>query len=93
MRFGRALGDTVILETVFNITGLGTFLIDGIKLRDYDVVQGCVIFIAFMFSVIMLIVVPPQTIQTALYMNFANFDIFGIFKALQCKQTVVVGGG
>lgn len=56
MRFGRALGDTVILETVFNITGLGTFLIDGIKLRDYDVVQGSVIFIAFMFSVIMLIV-------------------------------------
>ena len=32
--------------------------------------------------VVMLIVVPPQTIQTALYMQFANFDIFGIFKAL-----------
>ena len=31
--------------------------------------------------VILLIIVPPQTIQTALYMNFANFDIFGIFKA------------
>ena len=35
--------------------------------------------------VIMLIVVPPQTIQTALYMNFANFDIFGIFKATTGK--------
>lgn len=56
MRFGRALGDTVILETIFNITGLGTFLIDSIKLRDYDVTQGCTIFIAFMFSMIMLIV-------------------------------------
>jgi len=33
----------------------------------------------------MLIVVPPQTIQTALYMNFANFDIFGIFKATTGK--------
>ena len=31
--------------------------------------------------VVMLIIVPPTTIQTALYMNFANFDIFGIFKA------------
>ena len=32
--------------------------------------------------VIMLIVIPPQTIQTSLYMNFANFDIFGIIKAI-----------
>lgn len=32
--------------------------------------------------VVMLIVIPPQTIQTALYMQFANFDIFGIFQAL-----------
>lgn len=56
MRFGRALGDTVILETIFSIAGLGTFLIDSIKLRDYNVTQGCVIFIAFMFSMIMLLV-------------------------------------
>lgn len=35
--------------------------------------------------VVMLIVVPPTTIQTALYMNFANFDIFGIFKATTGK--------
>lgn len=31
--------------------------------------------------VIMLIIIPPQTIQTSLYMNFAVFDIFGIFNA------------
>ena len=31
--------------------------------------------------VVLLIIIPPQTIQTALYMNFANFDIFGIFRA------------
>ena len=35
--------------------------------------------------VIVLILVPPQTIATALYMNFANFDIFGIFKATTGK--------
>lgn len=35
--------------------------------------------------VIMLIIVPPQTIQTSLYMSFANFDIFGIFKATTGK--------
>ena len=32
--------------------------------------------------VVLLIIVPPQTIQTALYMQFAAFDIFGIFRAL-----------
>lgn len=35
--------------------------------------------------VVMLIIVPPQTIQTSLYMSFANFDIFGIFKATTGK--------
>ncbi len=30
--------------------------------------------------VVLLIIVPPQTIQTALYMNFVNFDILGLFK-------------
>ena len=31
--------------------------------------------------VVLLIIIPPQTIQTALYVTFANFDIFGILKA------------
>ena len=35
--------------------------------------------------VVMLIIVPPTTIQTSLYMSFANFDIFGIFKAITGK--------
>lgn len=32
--------------------------------------------------VVLLIIVPPQTIQTSLYVRFASFDILGIFKAL-----------
>lgn len=35
--------------------------------------------------VVLLIIVPPQTIQTSLYMSFANFDIFGIFTAIYGK--------
>ena len=31
--------------------------------------------------VVALIVIPPQTIQSALYMTFSKFDILGIFKA------------
>ncbi len=32
--------------------------------------------------VILLIIVPPQTIMSPLYLNFRYFDIFGIFKAM-----------
>ena len=35
--------------------------------------------------VIALIIIPPQTIQTSLYKNFSNFDIFGIFTAITGK--------
>ena len=33
--------------------------------------------------VVLLIIVPPTTIQTSLYMYFANFDIFGIITAIR----------
>ena len=32
--------------------------------------------------VVLLIIIPPQTMQTSLYTYFAQFDIFGIFKLL-----------
>ena len=35
--------------------------------------------------VVAIIIVPPQTIATPLFMNFVNFDIFGIFRALTGK--------
>lgn len=41
--------------------------------------------------VVALIIIPPQTIATALYMNFANFDVFGIFKALTGKTLSLHG--
>jgi multiple sugar transport system permease protein len=33
--------------------------------------------------VVLLIIIPPQTIQTSLYVTFANFDIFGIIKLIR----------
>lgn len=35
--------------------------------------------------VVMLIIIPPQTIQTALYITFANFDLFGFFTTFTGK--------
>ena len=36
--------------------------------------------------VVVLIIIPPQTIQTALYTTFSDFDILGIFKATLGKS-------
>lgn len=55
-RFGGQLGGAMVIETVFAIPGIGTYLINGINNRDYTVVQGSVLYIAFAFGVVMLLV-------------------------------------
>ncbi|MDR0289906.1 MAG: carbohydrate ABC transporter permease [Treponema sp.] len=37
---------------------------------------------ALFFCVMLIIVIPPQTIMSSLYLNFHFFDIFGIFRLL-----------
>ncbi len=54
-RFGFMLGGTVIIESVFSIPGIGMYMVNGINSRDYPVVQGSIIYIAFIFAFIMLI--------------------------------------
>lgn len=55
MRFGSMLGGTVIIEVIFSMPGLGSYLVDGINNRDYTVVTGGIVFIAFLFTIIMLL--------------------------------------
>ena len=40
------LGGLVVIETVFNIPGLGRYLVDAIRWRDYPIVQNLVLFSA-----------------------------------------------
>lgn len=55
LQFGALLGGAIIVEKVFARPGLGTLLLDGINTRNYLIVQGCVIFIAFSYVVVNLI--------------------------------------
>jgi peptide/nickel transport system permease protein len=55
-QFGRNLGGTVIIETVFTIPGVGYYLIQAVNNRDYPVVRGVVVILSIMFSLIMLLV-------------------------------------
>ena len=43
----QLLGGLVVIETVFNIPGLGRYLVDAIRSRDYPIVQNLVLFSAF----------------------------------------------
>jgi peptide/nickel transport system permease protein len=56
LQFGTLLGGAVITELVFTWPGMGRMLLDGILKRDYAVVQGAVIFVAFAYVVVNFIV-------------------------------------
>lgn len=53
---GGLLANIAVIETVFTIPGLGRLLVDGIYARDYPVVQGCMLFTAFIYVVVNLLV-------------------------------------
>ncbi len=54
--FGALLGGMMIIETVFSIPGMGTYIIGAVNNRDYPIVQGGTIFLAITFSLCMLAV-------------------------------------
>jgi peptide/nickel transport system permease protein len=56
MRFGQLLGGAVITETVFAIPGIGTHLINAIRMKDTPVVLASVLFLSLFFTLIMLAV-------------------------------------
>lgn len=53
---GNLLGGIAVVETVFTIPGLGRLLVDSIFARDYPVIQGCMLFVAFTYVLVNLVV-------------------------------------
>jgi ABC-type dipeptide/oligopeptide/nickel transport system permease component len=56
LSLGSLLGGAVLTETVFNLSGVGRILYDGITARDYGIVQGFTVVIAIFFVILNLIV-------------------------------------
>lgn len=56
LEFGTLLGGAVITETVFSFPGVGRLLVSAILVRDYNLVQACVVVIAAAFVVVNLVV-------------------------------------
>ena len=55
LNFGLLLAGAILTETVFSWPGIGRYVVDAVNMRDYPVVQGCVLFFASMFVIVNLI--------------------------------------
>ena len=53
--FGELIAGAIVVETVFNVPGIGQLVVNSILRRDYQMVQGIMIFVAFVFIVVNLI--------------------------------------
>lgn len=56
LELGILISGTAIVEIVFNLPGLGRFVVDGIKNRDYPSLQAMVVLIAFVMAMANLLV-------------------------------------
>ena len=54
--FGAMFGGTVIIERLFAIPGIGSYMVNGVNNRDIPVVTGSVITIALMYSLVTMFV-------------------------------------
>lgn len=56
LQLGLLLSGAVLTETIFAWNGLGSYVVNAVSARDYPVVQGCVLFFAFIFVLVNLLV-------------------------------------
>ncbi len=52
IQFGYMLGGAIIIEQVFSLPGLGRLFLFGVYQRDFPLIQGGVVFVALVFSLI-----------------------------------------
>lgn len=55
-QFGKSIGGTVVLESVFTFPGVGLFLLNSINTRDLPSIRSSVLVLAFFTAVVMLVV-------------------------------------
>jgi len=56
LNFGYLLDGSVVVETIFAWPGIGLLMVESIYLRDYPMIQGCILFVAIIFIFVNLMV-------------------------------------
>jgi peptide/nickel transport system permease protein len=56
LQIGTLLGGAILTETIFSWPGIGRWVYEAIQARDYPIVQGVTLFLAFIFVMINLLV-------------------------------------
>ena len=54
--FGSLIAGVAVLETMFNIPGMGQLIVDSVLKRDYPVIQGAVLLVSLFYVIINLLV-------------------------------------
>lgn len=90
MQFGVLVGGSVIVETIFNMPGMGSYLMTGINNRDYPVIMGCVLIISFWICVMNLVVdICYAYIDPRIKVQYQNAQkTHRLFKIFQEKKPV-----
>ena len=55
-QFGASLGGAMVSEVIFSIPGTGQYLLSALQNRDYPVIQGGVLFLSIVFSLVILLI-------------------------------------
>jgi peptide/nickel transport system permease protein len=55
LEFGLLLAGAILTETIFAWPGIGRYVVNAVRMRDYPAVQGCVLFFAFTFVLVNLV--------------------------------------
>jgi peptide/nickel transport system permease protein len=55
LQFGALLAGTIVTETIFSWPGIGRLTVQAIQSRDYPLLQGCILLIAFSYVVVNLL--------------------------------------
>ena len=54
--FGSMLGGSTIVESIFTWPGIGKLAVDSISARDYQIIQGYVVWMALIFLLVNFVV-------------------------------------
>jgi len=55
LQFGTLLAGTIVTETIFSWPGIGRLTVQAIAARDYPLLQGCLLVIAFSYVIVNLV--------------------------------------